>query len=263
MPRRRFRDRLLTPPVARAVMSPLGIVAFGAATAAAILVGLPVAVAAGVGALAWAGRVLAAVPRDAPAPRIDAKALTEPWRGYVRGAQDAKRRFDRIVAATAPGPLHDRLAALSARLQDGVEESWRIAERGDDIDAALAQLDTDEARTELAQLRALERSGPNPDRDATITSLEAQLASAQRMQAVAGNARDRLRLLDARFDELVTRAVEVSLGTADSAGLGGDVDDLVTELEALRLALEDTERATGASVLPPPDTDGTPRSSAS
>jgi hypothetical protein len=244
-------------------MSPLGIVLFGVGAAAGILVGLPVAAAAGVGALAWGGRVLAAVPRDAPAPRIDAKALAEPWRGYVQGAQDAKRRFDRTVAATAPGPLHDRLAALSARLQDGVEESWRIAERGDDIDAALAQLNTDEARAELAQLRALPSEGPNPARDATIASLEAQLASAHRMQAVAGSARDRLRLLDARFDELVTRAIEVSLGTADSAGLGGDVDELVTELEALRLALEDTERATGSSALPPPETGGIARSSPS
>ena len=60
-----FRDRFFTPKVARAMMSPLGIVLAGAGAAAGIVVGLPLVAAAGVGALAWGGRVLAAVPKDA------------------------------------------------------------------------------------------------------------------------------------------------------------------------------------------------------
>ena len=44
------------------MMSPLGIVLAGAGAAAGIVVGLPLIAAAGVGALAWGGRVLAAVP---------------------------------------------------------------------------------------------------------------------------------------------------------------------------------------------------------
>jgi len=64
MPRRSFRDRFLTPQVAQAIMSPLGIVLFGVGAAGAILVGAPLAAAAGVGVLAWGGRVLAAVPGD-------------------------------------------------------------------------------------------------------------------------------------------------------------------------------------------------------
>ena len=63
------------------------------------------------------------------------------------------------------------------------------------------------------------------------------------MQAVADDARDRLRLLDARLDELVARAVEVSVGTADSTVLGNDVEELVVELEALRMAVEETNEA--------------------
>ena len=55
MARPSFRDRFLTPPVARAIMSPLGIVLFGAAAAGAILIGAPIVAAAGIGAVAWGG----------------------------------------------------------------------------------------------------------------------------------------------------------------------------------------------------------------
>jgi hypothetical protein len=45
----------------------------------------------------------------------------------------------------------------------------------------------------------------------------------------------------------VARAVELSLGTGDARALQGDVDQLVEEMEALRLALEDAGPAPLAS----------------
>jgi hypothetical protein len=244
MARRSFKDRFLTPRVARAMMSPLGIVLAGAAAAGAILLGAPALVAAGAGAAAWGGRVLAAVPRDASGPRLDPSSLSEPWRSYVNEARDAKQRYDRVVAHLEPGPMRDRLADVGARLEDGVSESWRISQHGHEITEALARLDTVGAQTQLAELRAAaHRQAPSAATSRTIASLEAQLESARRMQAVADDARDRLRLLDARLDELVARAVEVSVGTADSAVLGNDVEELVVELEALRMAVEETNEA--------------------
>lgn len=258
MARRSFRDRFLTPPVARAIMSPLGIVLFGVGTAGAILVGAPFVAAAGVGVAAWAGRVLAAVPRDARPDRVQPFSLAEPWRSYVVEAQDAKARFDRVVADVHAGPLRDRLAGLAGRLDDGVQESWRIATRGNDISAALSRLDTVTPAAELASIRHdLAGRPPTAATAKTIEALEAQLASARRLQAVANDARDRLRLLDARFDELVARATEVSVGAADSDLLGADVDDLVTELEALRMALEETESAASVPLPPPTPQPGT------
>jgi hypothetical protein len=241
MPRYSFRDRFLTPPVARAIMSPLGIVMFGVGAAGSILLGAPLAVAAGVGALAWGGRVVAAVPRNPGTDRIEPFALSEPWRSYVVGAQASKTRFDGVVDDMDRGPLRERLAQLANRLDDGIDESWRIAKRGNDISDALARLDTVRTEKELAQLRlSLTDRPPSAAAAKTIQSLEAQIGSARRLQATQDDARDRLRLLDARFDELVARAVEVSLGTADSDVLGNDVDGLVGELEALRAALEET-----------------------
>ena len=245
MARPRFRDRLMTPKVARAIMSPLGFVVAGAATAATILAGAPLALAAIAGVAAWSGRVLAAVPRGPVTERIEPSALAQPWRGYVEQAVDAKRRYDRVVGDLDAGPLRARLADIGERLDDGVRESWRIARRGHEITGALGRLDTVGAQTELAELRRA--TGPHPatpSTERTMAALEAQVASAQRLQAVAADAQDRLRLLDARFDELVARAVEVSVGTTDSDVLTNAVDELVVELEALREAVEETNEAT-------------------
>ncbi len=261
MARLSFRDRFFTPPVARALWSPWSILLFGALTAIGIVVGLPIAAAAAIGVAAYGVKVMTAVPRNAKSgSRIDPFTLREPWRGYVQSAQSAKLRFDRTVEGTRDGPIRDHLKELASRLDDGIEESWRIASRGDDIDQAIAQLNTAQAQAELAQLRGQGQTSSSADVSSTIQSLEAQVSSGLRMQQVSSTARDRLRLLDARFDELVARAVEVSVGAADSSVLGNDVNDLVTDLEGLRLALEDTKRADAgelpsasdaASALPP------------
>ena len=244
--RRSLKDRFLTPVVARAMMSPLGILLFGGATAAGILGKLPLVGAIGVGVIAWAARVGMAIPRNSTpaAGRVDAFALSEPWRGYVQAAQSSKLRYDRVVVSTAAGPIRDRLAELGDRLDDGIADCWRIATRGDIIDEAQRQLRTAEAQLELGEARRQQRDrGTSPSLESTIRSLEAQVQSSERMQAVSTDARDRLRLLDARLDELVARAVEVSVGSADSGALSGDVDEIVNDLEALRQALEDTDRA--------------------
>ena len=179
--------------------------------------------------------------------------MSEPWRGYAQSAQDAKRRFDQIVASVPDGPLRSRLAALSGRLDDGVDESWRIAKRGHEIVEARGQIDTTGAEAELAELEAAEGSGSG-SQAATIESLRAQLAAAERLSTLATRSRDRLRLLDARFDELIARAVEVSVGSGDSEVLGQDVDQLVSELESLRVAMEETDRLSGlqTQTWPPP-----------
>ncbi len=229
------------------MMSPGGILLAGVGAAAAILAGAPLALAAGVGAIAWGGRVLTAMPPNPSRPQPG--QLSEPWRGYAQQAQDAKRRFDAVVASVAPGPLRDRLQTLSTRLDDGVDESWQIARHGHEIVAAIGKIDTTQAEQELDDLR---RSGAEGAQAETVKALEAQLQSAERLANLAQKSRDRLRLLDARFDELLARTVEVSVGSGDSEGLGADVDDLVTELESLRVAMEETDRAAGLPSPQPP-----------
>ena len=254
-----FRDRFFTPRVARAILSPLTILVAGGAAAATILAGggllaIPAA------AVAWGARVLTAMPKNKRGPDIDPFVLSMPWRSYVQGAQAAKLRFDRTVKGTAPGPIQDRLRELSTRLDAGIADCWRVAKRGDDIDAALKNLNTVEAKRELDQLRRrLTGRQPSPSEGSTMQALQAQLDSAGRMQAVSKDADDRLRLLDARLDELVAKAVEVSVGAADSGWLSDEVDGVVGDLEALRLALEDTNAAARGATAPLPPADPAPR----
>ena len=249
----RLPDRAKTPRVARAITSPSGILLAGAGASVAILAGVAPPVAAAIGLAAWAARVALAIPRKAPEDRIQPDRLAEPWRSFVREAQDAARRYRRAVAATAPGPLRERLADIGTRIDTGVLESWRVAKRGDALEGALGELDVRAVAGELrtVEAEAARRSGPHgASLERTAAALRAQLGSASRLGTVAAEARDRLRLLDARLDEAVARAVELSLGAGDvsaAGGLQGDVDQLVEEMEALRVALDDAGPTASAS----------------
>jgi hypothetical protein len=128
-----------------------------------------------------------------------------------------------------------------------------VAKRGDALEGALGELDVRAVAGELqtVEAEAARRSGPHgASLERTAAALRAQLGSASRLGTVAAEARDRLRLLDARLDEAVARAVELSLGAGDvsaAGGLQGDVDQLVEEMEALRVALDDAGPTASAS----------------
>jgi hypothetical protein len=235
-----FRDRFFTPRVARALMSPLGILLAGVGTAVGVVVGFPVVAAVGLGAVAYAGRVALAIPRGPVTDRVDPLALSVPWRDFVQSAVNSKQRFDRAVSRTDRGPLREHLLTVADRLADGTNECWRIARHGDELDAALAQIDVESVRQERADVEKLDAT---EHKSRTIEALDAQIASADRLAQVASNARDRLRLLDARLDELVARAIELSVSDENDEAIGTlstDVDGLVTEMESLRQALEET-----------------------
>jgi hypothetical protein len=83
-----------------------------------------------------------------------------------------------------------------------------------------------------------------------IEALRGQAESYRRIAGTAVDARNRLEILEARLDETVARAVELSLQTVGAADLGGlhaDVHAVVDEMEALRRGLEETagQTATG------------------
>jgi hypothetical protein len=240
----RLPERARTPAMARAITSPGAILLAGAGASAAILAGVPLAGAAVLGGLVWAGRVAMAIPRKARRVEVNPALVQEPWRSLVRQAQRAEARFDQVLAGTDPGPLKDRLAEVDARVAVGVDECWRIAQRGNEISGAVAELDVADLQR---QLKAAEgeaaRHPERADLAGTASAVRQQLASAQRLAGVARDAEDRLRRLSAQLNEVVARAVELSLQGPDMGTLqplGSDVDNLVGELESLRVALEET-----------------------
>jgi hypothetical protein len=189
------------------------------------------------GAAAYAGVVLLRMPRNPRAgdADIDPRRLRDPWRSHVREALQAEQRFADAVGATHEGPLRDRLEDMAQRVADAVQEAWRIANRGQQLESALGQLDpVDELERQLVAAR---------DREGVAASLRSQIDTYRRIEATAIDARERLRLLDVRLDETVARAVEVGLRAGDPVEVGlldDDVESLVTEMEALRRGLDET-----------------------
>lgn len=245
MPQLSFRDRFLTPPVARAMLAPGSILLAGAGAGVAIATGLPLLVAPVVGVAAWAAKVLASVPRNKPTARVDPFSLPEPWRNAVVEALKAQVRFDQAVAATDAGPIRSRLETIGERIDDGIGEVGRIARRGVQLTSAREAVDADEARRQLqaVQQDSAQAWAAGSKLERTTEALEAQIATAERLDALVAEARGQLQVLDARLDESVARAIELSVQIDDVEALGSvgaDVDGLVTEMEALRQALEET-----------------------
>lgn len=247
-----LRDRFFTPPVARAVTSPLGILALGAGASIGILTGGGIIGAVVLGLLGWAGRVGAAIPRAPRDARIDPFTLAEPWRRYVTDALQARTRFQDSVSSAREGPMRDRLREIQNRVDTGVQEVWRIARRGHDLVDARRRVDPDAIRREIA---ATESNSGQPwatgsTMDRTMESLKAQLGTVERLERVIGDADSRLRLLNARLDEAAARTIELSVQANDVAelgGLGADVDQMVDEMEALRQAIEETGGGTAVA----------------
>jgi len=255
-----LKHRLLDRRVVDAMFSPSAIVLAGVGLAVGLVAGIPILGAALLGVAGWAGRVAFAVPRRDKKVRIDPFKLGPGWREATMGAVQAKARYDQAVRSMPDGAIKGRLTEMGNDIQRSVDEVWRIANHGNQIDAARASLatDVDSARRDLATLQAQKGQGQlNPSLERTMEALQSQINTAQRLDRVSAQSRDELRLLDARLDDLVARAIELSLGSGgDTTGLSSDAEDLVKDMERLRLAVEETSRIgpTGpALTFPPPD----------
>ena len=121
---------------ADAVMAPSAILLAGAGAAAAILGGLPLLAALGVGGVAGLVRIATLLPRSARGTRVDPMSIADPWRGFVREALDAQRRYRKAVSSANAGPLRDRLVEIGERIDAGVGEVWRVARDPDEAGPA-------------------------------------------------------------------------------------------------------------------------------
>jgi len=153
----------------------------------------------------------------------------------VQEALAAQARFRQATAGVAAGPLQDRLTTIGAQLERGVAEAGRVARRGQTLEDVRRQIDTRSILSELQRVEAVAQVSPTEDNslNRTAEALRAQLAT-----------RDRLGLLDARLDEAVARSLELSVRTDDPDQLGGvnsTVDEVLEEMEALRLALDEAD----------------------
>jgi len=238
-------------------MGPTAILAAGAGAAVGILLdGGPVG-AVTLAVVAWLIAVAIPVGRRHLARRgpgsIDPFSLREPWRHAVQEALAAQTRFRQATAGVAAGPLQDRLTTIGAQLERGVAEAGRVARRGQTLEDVRRQIDTRTIGAELQRVEAIAQVSPTEDSNLarTAEALRAQLATAERIDGVLNETRERLGLVDARLDEAVARSLELSVRTDDPDQLGSvntTVDEVLEEMEALRLALDEADG--GAPSMP-------------
>lgn len=236
-----FRDRFYTQRTAKALLS-WRLPAAAMLAIVLVVVGAHWGVAVLAGLVAYAGLVVVAMPRATGSVAIDPFTVSEPWRRFVTAAQRSGRVLHETVDSTADGPLKARLADIVERLDTGLTEVWQIANRGDQIDDAVRRLDPTALRSKLQTLERQAARGGSADVAAAMTSVKAQLGSADRLKAQSDDTANKLRLAQARLDELAARATEVSVGASDSEAFASDVGELIVEIEGVRLALEEIKR---------------------
>lgn len=237
-----FRDHFYTPATARAILSwriLLG-AAFGVAAG---LLGVPWPAAIAAGIAVYAVSVLLAIPRSSKTPSIDAFTLSEPWRQLMQGAQGSQRKLRETISAVPGGPLREQLDEISAQLERGLAEAYRIAKAGDDIDDVIRGLDPPSLRSRLATAQQRATADPSPDNTAAVAAIQEQLDTAGRLKQQSEETAATLRANQAQLDGLVARAAEVRVGNADTDAYKQEVGDLVVKLEALRQAVEETRTA--------------------
>ena len=230
-----FRDRFFTARTAKALLSWRILVGIAVGVGVSLVLGYPEAILFGL--VAYGLLVYRAMPKGGP-PAPDPFTLSEPWRQFMQDARRSRDGLRDTVRAMTPGPLQSRVASIADRLDGAIEQTWTIARRGDDIDAAVNRIDPTRLRSRLETLRTQPGAGSGE----AIASVESQLQSADRLKALSADTADKLRLSQARLDELVARAAEVSIGAVDTDTYAHDVDDLVLELEGLRQAVAEINR---------------------
>ena len=223
------------------MVSPITVVMVAGSAALVVLLTGSWAAAVAVGVAGWSVRVFAArrfARRVAALPsRIDPFALREPWRFFVRDALQARNRFAATLDGAAAGPLRDRLLEIGESLDRGVEQCWESARKGQRLTDVRRAIDADRLGRELTTL---------PAGDSRSRSIDAQLASHQRLAEREEATRAELERLEVRLDEAVVRAAELGTRTGaidDLEMVGRTIGEVVLELEALRLGLDDVGAA--------------------
>ena len=172
------------------------------------------------------------------------RALGPRWQRFVTDAVAAEDRYLAAVRRVEKGPLKDRLETIGTDVATAVEETWRVAAAGQDLGDARDAIDV---AAIIAELGRAERAG-----GAGADARRRQLDIAKRIDQRLAATEQRLTDLDARLDEVVTRALELGATQQTEALslIGPTVDDVVGELQALASSLDELP-ATPTDIAPP------------
>jgi hypothetical protein len=169
-----------------------------------------------------------------PLAHVDPTRVPPRYAGHVAAALDARRRWQQLATSMREGAVQARLLEFGAQVDDGVLAVWDTVQRMVEIERVVASLDVDRVTAELKRVRRDPAADP-----AMVEALNARFASVQRMMNSVDDADARLRLLDARLGAAVARAAELALVPGVDEVGGDELGAVVTELGALRAALDE------------------------
>lgn len=216
-----------------------------------VVVGIVLALVV-IGARAAWGAMRSGAAATVTTNTIDPFAVGEPWRLFVRDAVQAQTRFRDATADVREGPIRERLARIGASVDDSVDQVWQTAKQGHALRQARNRIDTAAVQQKLDATGPADLADADDITDKVRGAFESQLSSAERIDSVIERSTQRLQLLTAQLDEAVARAAELAVSTSDLTqfdDVGADIDHVTEEMEALRLALEETggPSATGSA----------------
>jgi pimeloyl-ACP methyl ester carboxylesterase len=234
----------------RELAEPWGVLLAATSAGAAWAVQLPVAAAAGVGAVVLVSKAAIAAwqsrdDKGPEPPQIEPRSEEAKW---VRRAEDAADDFDSLSRSLSPGPLADQVKGMESSVDETLETLRRLAGRASTTAQAMRRIDPGALAEERQQLQRRRRGVGGEDVEKSLGSLERQQAVYDRLSTARAKLLAQLTAGAHGLEELVARLVELE-ATADVAfEPGGSLDELTDQLEGLRRGVAETDEATRRSL---------------
>ena len=224
----------------------------GASVAVALATGVAVPVAIGIGAVALAiadgGRIATALrsarePQEEP--RQPAAPLHPDEQARVARAEGAVLAIRRSIRLADAGPLRERLDEVASAAERVLEDLRRLAAHVAVTRQASGQLDLEQLSTDLDRLTRVLESSDDPevvrDLQRSVEAVREQLRIGRRLAAARAAMQARIESGGLGLQQLAAQVSEMTALTTPGTSWqhGERIDDLTTQLEALREGLSD------------------------
>ena len=245
---------------------PWGLVIAGVAGGLAWAVSAPVAAAVGVGAAVYGVKALTGVLVNRTPKRPEQAELPRPPRGsyqaqWLARAESAVQSLDELARTAAPGHTGEAVRTAAAEAGETIAELAQVAGQVTAVERALSRVDADGLDDEAHRLTEAARRAPTQEMRSEIERAAAAVRERadvrDRLLSVRDTLLARMQAAALGLEGLVARLAEV-LALGQTAGdvdpSAAQIDELTLELEAMRVALAETEALSRRALagVPPP-----------
>ncbi|HYT25142.1 MAG TPA: hypothetical protein VEP73_01465 [Actinomycetota bacterium] len=232
------------PGIAAEMLEPATLLLGLAAVAAAVLAGVPTAVAACTGAATVCVRAAAGAlgrragpPGQRPASPIDPGSIEAQWLDRARGAAAT---FSEVVLSATSGPLAEQAPTMRLRIAQTVSVLEGLAARSSAARRVLERTDVQALAAEADRLRA-EHAWTSGTVAAllgrSLAAVEARGDAHRQLQAARAGILARVEMGIVHLERLAAGATRLALASAPGPPPSAELDELLESLAALRPGL--------------------------